>query len=162
MGRYIFLDIDGVLNSDSTAEYSPDRFIGVSDENIIVLKQILDITGAKIILSSTWRFDWEINYDKCAPDGKYLTDRLREFGIEINDKILGEDSPYRGGEINSYVKQHNLKNWIVIDDEYFLDFHKYNIEEEGENAYLLRTNYKYGLQPSDIEKVKNLFNLQEN
>lgn len=163
MERYIFLDVDGVLNSDSTTEYTPNGFVGVSNENIEVLKKILNVSGAKIILTSTWRLDWERNYENCATDGKYLVDRLKEFGIEITDKIPGEERlAYRGEEIDTYVKQHNLKNWIVIDDEYFFDFNMYQIYSEGENPRLLMTDYRYGLQPSDIVKVKSLFNLQEN
>ena len=114
MERYIFLDIDGVLNSDSTTEYTPNGYVGVSNENITVLKEILNV------------------------------------------------SAYRGEEIDTYVKQHNLKNWIVIDDEYFFDFNMYQIYSEGENPRFLMTDYRYGLQPSDVEKAKILFNLQEN
>ena len=163
MERYIFLDIDGVLNSDCITELTPNGYVGVSNENITVLKEILNVSGAKIILTSTWRLEWERDYDSCEPDGKYLVDRLREFGIEITDKIPGEERlAYRGEEIDAYVKQHGLKNWIVIDDEYFFDFNMYQIYSEGENPRFLMTDYRYGLQPSDVEKAKILFNLQEN
>ncbi|MFR1854625.1 MAG: HAD domain-containing protein, partial [Beduini sp.] len=55
--KIIILDIDGVLN----CEYCKIKIDGVHfvmDEKIILLKQLVDRTGAKIVLSSTWRYGW--------------------------------------------------------------------------------------------------------
>ena len=52
----IFLDVDGVLNN----AYTTDRikgYIGIDDNKVRLLKQIVDYFDAKIILSSTWRYD---------------------------------------------------------------------------------------------------------
>ena len=49
MKKVIFLDIDGVLNSTKTLYED----ISLEDDLILNLKELVDKTGAKIILSSS-------------------------------------------------------------------------------------------------------------
>ena len=63
VNKIIALDIDGVLNCDTTKARSPSGYIGVSDKLIKRLKKIVDDTGAKIVLSSDWRIDREESKD---------------------------------------------------------------------------------------------------
>jgi hypothetical protein len=54
--KVIFLDIDGVLNCKKTP--NPRKFPYVVDRKLLRrLKRLLDRTGAKAVLSSTWRYD---------------------------------------------------------------------------------------------------------
>lgn len=58
--KVIFLDIDGVLNSDTYMEKQLDNSsVGIESEidpaTLILLKKAVDTTGAKIVLSSSWR-----------------------------------------------------------------------------------------------------------
>ena len=161
MERFIFLDIDGVCNRDDTPEYTPMGYVGLDSRNLTYLKNIIDASGAKIVLTSTWRASWDPDYEKCDPDGKYMVDRFKEFGLEIFDKIPGWSLATRGHEIDTYVKSHKLESWIVIDDEYFFDFSEYGITTEGETPNLLLTDYKLGLNSSDVERVKYLFGMSE-
>jgi histidinol phosphatase-like enzyme len=49
--KVIFLDVDGVLNSQQLFEKcEDDQLISVDEDNIKNLKTIVDATGAKIIL----------------------------------------------------------------------------------------------------------------
>ena len=54
--KVIFLDIDGVLNSDASLMVD-DR---VEGDLILNLKYIVDKTDAKIILSSSWRLYFKL------------------------------------------------------------------------------------------------------
>jgi histidinol phosphatase-like enzyme len=62
--KVVFLDVDGVLNNDKTERYPSNLeelfspFV-LDKENITQLKRILKETGAKIVLSSTWRMSEE-------------------------------------------------------------------------------------------------------
>ena len=57
--KVIFLDVDGVLNSQQLFEKcEDDQLISVDEDNIKNLKTIVDATGAKIVLSSSWRYGW--------------------------------------------------------------------------------------------------------
>lgn len=57
MDKYIFLDIDGVLNSNDWFEKNKDvdGLVEIDPSKLILLKEIVDCTEAKIILSSSWR-----------------------------------------------------------------------------------------------------------
>jgi hypothetical protein len=55
--KVIFLDIDGVLNTTSTTEMF-EEYTFVEDEKVQLLKQLVTRTGAKIVLSSSWRYGW--------------------------------------------------------------------------------------------------------
>ena len=49
--KVIFLDVDGVLNSQQLFEKcEDDQLISVDEDNIKNLKTIVDATGAKIII----------------------------------------------------------------------------------------------------------------
>jgi len=58
--KVIFLDFDGVLNSvkyDRKRDWNKLTFI--DESRLPLLKQIVDSTGAVIVLSTTWRNHWE-------------------------------------------------------------------------------------------------------
>ena len=73
--KVIFLDIDGVLNDEGD-----EREKGVVIEPYFVqnLFQIVDKTGAEIILSSSWRYSYGAYAQKGFPgDNKDLEDLLQ-------------------------------------------------------------------------------------
>src|SRR3954454_18061920 len=52
----IFLDIDGVLNSDATP--NPRKFPYIVDPDLLaIFKDLVSRTGATVVLSSSWRTD---------------------------------------------------------------------------------------------------------
>jgi HAD domain in Swiss Army Knife RNA repair proteins len=54
--KVIFLDIDGILNCPTTP--NPRQFPYVVDKRLLLrLQKLLDRTGAKVVLSSSWRID---------------------------------------------------------------------------------------------------------
>ena len=74
--KVIFLDIDGVLNCKSTP--NPRKFPYIVDPKLLKrFKRLLQRTGAKVVLSSTWRYDpaglfsakhWGIPFIDVIPD----------------------------------------------------------------------------------------------
>ena len=53
MSKIIFLDIDGVLNSEFSKAYMPNGYVGIDSDKLQNLKYIVDTTGAEIYLTST-------------------------------------------------------------------------------------------------------------
>jgi len=54
--KVIFLDIDGVLNCSKT--HNPRNLPYVIDPKLLKrFERLLERTGAKVVLSSTWRYD---------------------------------------------------------------------------------------------------------
>ena len=55
--KIIFLDVDGVLNSNKTEDVFRG-FIGLDYSCIRLLKEIVDATSAEIVLVSRWKSRW--------------------------------------------------------------------------------------------------------
>lgn len=146
--KIIFLDVDGVLNDSATKERTPGGYVGVDDDKIEVLAEIVRQAGAQIVLSSSWKEIWQPMKDDSEnaadeedtgidPDGAYLNRRLAEHGLTILDRTVDRVSN-RGEGIVDWLMQHDCSGWIAIDDEVFPDFKHYGI-----TAHLVQTTY-YG------------------
>lgn len=126
----IFLDVDGVLNSNETPNITTDGFCGVEDIYLHYLNIIVNCTGAKVVLVSDWKDLWDKDINKCYSDGIYLINRLKEHEITIIDKTddrsVGSDySTGRGYGIKKYLKNHNdIENYVILDDVLFSDYDK--------------------------------------
>ncbi len=115
--KVIFLDIEGVLNTFDTPK---DSF--VDEFRIGYLKEIIDATDAKVVLSSSLRGWWnteDFTLRTDAPkDMVELSEKFKKFDVEI----YGITPKYRGGnrqdEIYLWLEMHpEVKKFIVFDDE---------------------------------------------
>lgn len=153
--KVIFLDVDGVMNCITT-KAKIDGYMFVDDVKVALLKEIIDLTGAKVVLSSTWRYGWYAMEHIEHPDEgdlrdirmfKALRDKLLEFGIEL----LGytDDFGRRGAEISAWLKQwqgESIESYVVLDD-------MGGKEMQPHCKYLVQTSMTHGLQAKYIKKV---------
>ena len=156
MNKIIFLDIDGVLNSQNTFienhEYSKffnkyqtssiddivkNRMLDIDLDKVFILRDICNLTGAKIVISSGWRrlYDYPL-----------IEEKLVSLGLPI----VGV-TPYinsnRGEEIRRYLEDEKIDNFVILDDEIFRDFN------ELEN-YLVKTSfYEDGLTEENAKEI---------
>lgn len=136
--KIIFLDIDGVLNCSVTKDRC-GVFIGIEDSKVMLLKQVVDATDAKIVLSSTWRLGYTRYGNSLEGHHEYLNEKLSKQGLEIYSQTeeLSKHGDLRGKEINKWLQEHDdIEAWVVLDDEYFIDFNMYDIP-----AHLVKTQY---------------------
>lgn len=158
--KIIFLDIDGVLNTHYTKELTSSGAVFVQDNKIEILKEIIDRTGAKVVLSSTWRKGWR-EMDFGMTDSSYirdfieLRDKLLEFGIELYDKtpILDVFMRRRGEEIKAYLDHHEVDGYVIIDDL------------SGKwlrpcSSHLLQTSESKGLEEKHIKIAERILNME--
>lgn len=145
--RFIFLDVDGVLNCMSTRERTPGGFIGIEMRKVYILRQAAERCGAKIVLSSSWKNCWVRGYDH-APDedGQYLIDTLAVAGLSLEGFTV-DRRRNRGEGILDYLREHPCSGYVILDDEPF-DF-----EQVGIDDHWLRTSFRQGLVPGDLERV---------
>ena len=137
----IFLDCDGVLN-DMNTKHRIKGVVGFDRRKIQKLKEIIDATDAKIVLSSTWKADWKRPEDKSGQTvyGDYLEEQLARERISIFDKTEDEGEN-RGEGILRWLDAYSRKNpcalirFIVIDDEL------YDFKETGLVDKLLKTQF---------------------
>lgn len=103
--KVIFLDIDGVLNCKTTP--NPRQFPYIVDKRLLArLKRLLRRTGAKVVLSSSWRID---------PAGLFAA---KYFGVPFIDICPDIPRSPRCKEILVLLKRHpKVTRFAVIDDE---------------------------------------------
>lgn len=133
--RVIFLDIDGVLNEDTTPTRTKSRVIFIDQDKLLRLKRIVEATQAKIVLSSTWRYD----RDDARYNGDFLElqETFQKVGLDFYsytpEDVLGIR---RGMEIKAWLGIHpEVDRFIILDDELF-DF-----EERGLLPWLVKTDF---------------------
>ena len=147
--KVLFLDIDGVLNSERYVR-SCDYFgVIIDPERMKLLKYIIDSTSADIVLTSSWREHWNLD-DKLSDNiGEDIDRTFKIFGLHITDK-----TPYlkskREHEIKAWIDAHpNIENFAVLDDMFlsadFLTDH-----------FVKTSNFRNGLEIEDAERVINI------
>jgi hypothetical protein len=137
--KIIFLDVDGVLNgynkwtyriiSISKLLHIPVRVIRntlkifeVKEKYVKRLSKIVKRTGAKIVMSSSWRFGyWNTPHEEKCRDQKRLHDLLSKYNLEVIDITPNSANGKREDEINQWLKQTQLTvdKFAILDDESF-------------------------------------------
>ena len=103
--KIIFSDIDGVLNCRRTP--NPRKFPYVVDQRLLErFTALLTRTGAKVVLSSTWRYD---------PAGLFSAEY---WGIPFIDVIPDLPEKPRRDEILAWLADRSdVERYVVLDDE---------------------------------------------
>lgn len=122
---YIFLDIDGVLAtshqfSTNRKKWHPTYDCYRFDEKCVkVFNSIIEEVNSIIILSSDWKHHYSIDQlneifygNKADLVISDVTPNL--WGVDFNSALQLEIC--RAHEILKYVKEHNIVNWVAIDD----------------------------------------------
>ncbi len=160
--KVIFLDIDGVLNSnfwnDAHQREISDRTL-IDGGKIQLLGQLIKSTKAKVVLHSGWKFWFDHEMKPLRKESERLKSMLEEEGIEIDDMTPDhstEDirksrkfSLVKANEILAWISEHdNVDKWIVIDD---LDLHN---EEIGKHQ--IQTDASVGLTIENINEAEEM------
>lgn len=119
--KIIFLDVDGVLNTRKTIRRLNccNEFIFVDTRKILRLRDIVERTGAKLVLSSTWRFGAE--RDALYFEREALRELVAEFR-RVRCPLWFDITPYfphakRWQEINAWLMLHpEVDEFVILDD----------------------------------------------
>lgn len=149
--KAIFLDIDGVLNSDehtafikSFVTYNDNMIEPFDDECLYNLKYIVDETNAKIIITSIWRL---------FPDYLYiLMNKLEEYGLDKNVISLTISNKYKDKlqEIAVKLKKLGITEYVVLDNDKTLKLDRHII-----------TNNVTGLTEIDAKQAVKILSFNE-
>lgn len=144
--RVIFLDIDGVLNSEAHLRKldADHRALGhhdqcecyrlehqIDDAAIQRLNRLVAETGSKIVISSSWRklLDPE-ELQRVLTEHGLVAEIVGETPDGYNDKALLEamgyyDRIFRGHEIDAWLQKHpEVDRFVILDDESDMAMHK--------------------------------------
>ena len=159
--KVIFLDVDGVLNSDEFFDNNKDNSY-IDEKTVRLLKKAVEETGAKVVVSSSFRY-------------------TRSFGkvqeILLRNGITFDKTPFldneRGKERKQWIAEHSkiseelkdgseVEDYVVLDDDIFDDFdeeilsHLIKMEENEVRGF------GKGLQEKDVDKIIERFGRARN
>lgn len=134
--KVLFLDFDGVMNSEDYIKSLGKPFSTTVDDEIIdpktitLLNTIIRETKSEIVVSSVWRKTMTAFALQCM--------MLRHgFEGEIIDTTPSSASGIRGLEIQTWLNQHpEVESFAILDD---------SNDMAHLMPYLIRTTYKEGL-----------------
>lgn len=104
--KVLFLDVDGVLNCKSTTDRWPkgSRMLGVDPTKVDMVTDIINITGCKVVLSSTWRLS--------SDSRKYIESLLPI--MDVTPSLQG----LRGAEVKAWLDEHpEVERYAILDDD---------------------------------------------
>jgi hypothetical protein len=134
----IFLDIDGVLINRKSLRQASGLRSNADPDCVAELNRITDATGARIVVTSTWR----------RQGRRFVTDALRKWGV--SGQVVGctpvMSVPDRGNEIQAFIDAYRrpVGSFIIIDD----DSDMLHLMPR-----LIRTNYEAGLTQADADRA---------
>ena len=144
-GALVFLDFDGVLNSNTWIYTHSERgFDHIAPELVQLVNQLLWRTGAKVVVSSAWRILFNV-------------DELREGLVEhgFSGEIVGATDrigSMRGDQIERWLHEHDHDGPICILDD--------STDMNRLLPFLIRTSAETGITQADVDRAVALIESQ--
>lgn len=151
--KYIFLDFDGVITT-------PDSGFRLHPEKCALVQEIIDRTGAEIIVTSSWRRSHTVESFKeklSRPDKRYIPfvvswiDRIAGLTVEAMSVTPGIHIP-RGTEIMHYMDNYiqDQFSYVILDDDADM------LLCQSDN--FIHINPRTGLTMEDVDKAVEILN----
>lgn len=140
--KIIFLDIDGVLNTPKLLKKFGFDFI--DDILVALVARIVNETGAKIVLSSTWRIE--------EKNKQLVQEALAQRNLEIHDStpVITRSGGWesagwveRREEIQAWLNNNEVTKFAIIDDW----------DDASIEGSFFKTNEDVGLTVSIAEQI---------
>lgn len=151
--KVLFLDIDGVCNSRmfSAKQFAKGvgGFLGIDPAPAELVRDIIDKTGCKVVLSSTWRLS--------ATEREKVRNQVCEFidvtpDLPHNNKNHKDYRTHRGTEVQAWLDGHpEVKQYAILDDD--SDF----LPEQ----HLFQTTFMHGLNRKIADDVIKHLNIDQ-
>jgi len=147
--KALFLDVDGVLNSEAWF-VKQRRLKGrvdaceVDPEPVMRILNIVEATGAKIVLSSSWRNQ---------PD---LVEYLRSTGLPIHDMTPEVNAGFeRHMDIIAWLDDNeDVKRFAIVDDDIDAGDH------QRLRSSFVKTDARYGLRGEHARKLIDILGVK--
>lgn len=140
------MDFDGVLNSVKyTESIADDEYPklsvewwakGLDPKPIRLLNEIVDRTGAQVVVSSSWRIGF-------GPKGLGTILQMRGFTGRVIDRTVYLAGQPRSDEIEEWLNAHEVESYVILDDD----------DDAEIDGHFVQTHIMVGLTKEDVEKA---------
>lgn len=142
MENIVFLDIDGVMND---YEGNPEEF---SPEAVKIINYLYNKYNISIVISSGWRDSYTFDdFEKLFEKNGVLARVIDITPIFLGD-LQKKNASIRDEEIFYYVRRHNLKKYLILDD--------YSIRYKELVPHFVQTDYDKGLSFDELQKIEKI------
>ncbi|MFC5507591.1 HAD domain-containing protein [Bosea massiliensis] len=111
-GPILFLDFDGVVVTRKQADAAHRNFL--CPDKVAMVKALCDRTGARVVISSTWRVSHDCR-DALAAAGLGPTYLFDDWATPL-DVDCDDDVSARGLEIAQHVQANKIDRYVILDD----------------------------------------------
>lgn len=184
--RIIFLDVDGVLNSEKSFYYhkergnNPNLYDAPHEPHVKALAHIINETGAELVFSSSWRGSWrtshfamvlsmlcpQVNFQFVGKTPRFVGEH-RGYEIkwwldlvqtnEVDSKVIQKaKSEYMGASFD-FRENRNEPYLYEIESFVVLDD---DDDMDGLESNFVHVNNKEGLTMADAEKAIKILNMK--
>ncbi len=146
--KVIFLDKDGVLNSDEYFDnmkwlYTDGVESDVDIGKVKLLKKAVDETGAKVVITASARY---------TRSGRLLTQLLRDLQIPVD--LTPFINNIRGKEIKQWLADNpGTEDFVILDDEIFQSYDEALMKKLIKISTGNGKGFGDGLQRSDVDQI---------
>lgn len=131
--------MDGVVNNPREG-----RGRTLSTKAVGLLNKLTEISGANIVISSSWRFTAPLIV---------IIDKLKEYGFRYPERVIGctalLENRCRGDEIKLWLKQVPVESFVILDD----------VDDMGNLLpHLVKTDHVLLMQEHDVDKAIQILN----
>ena len=131
--------MDGVVNNPREG-----RGRTLSTKAVELLNKLTEISGANIVISSSWRFTAPLIV---------IIDKLKEYGFRYPERVIGctalLENRCRGDEIKLWLKQVPVESFVILDD----------CDDMGNLLpHLVKTDHVLLMQEHDVDKAIQILN----
>lgn len=145
--RILFLDIDGVLNSEEyfkNCNNSRENFSRFDPSSVSLIKSLIEEFSLKIVISSTWRYGAVDRLMHELKKNKLLDNLYHDWFTPVIHPA------HRGTEVKLWLDLHpEVSDYVIIDDDN-------NILEEQKNNYV-KTSLHLGMNNEHYNRVRAIF-----
>jgi hypothetical protein len=150
--KVLFLDVDGVLNYRGV--FKPGNPMPICPKAWAMLRQVIEKTGCKIVLSSTWRLG---DRDICPYIGKlrsfglfdYTHEDWRTKDVWRDDWSGSSEDMRRGTEIAEWLSRHpEVKRYAIVDDDSDM--------LDDQRPFFVKTSFDSGLMREHRDRLIEL------
>ncbi len=148
--KILFLDVDGVLNTDSMFKTPEMGTYVLCDKRIEMLNAMLEAVGAKVVLSSSWRNSSShvaFLEERGALKHKHEDWRTGVEPVDLEARVYLANE--RGREVREWLSRHpEVTQYAIIDDlEFFLP---------EQHRFFVRTSPYFGLGKKHVRVLTRL------
>lgn len=144
--KVLFLDFDGVLNGDAYVRRQGRFGVILDPKKLDLLKRIVEETGARIVLSTSWREHWSAIPGESDSIGLEIDQIFHRHGMAVFDKV-----PHR-----TRGREQNIRRWLedYPDVETYLVLDDLALEGDFLQGHFIRTsNYRGGLEEENVSEA---------